>query len=415
MKIVYLTNLNPFCENSASANRILSLLEGLSNYGAEVKLIITAGYRSRQEIKRFGKNGFIGNIGYQYICNIKSSNLWQRRFNRYVLMPLIQPLISKKIQKIVKGECNDILWTEFRFELLKFVVEIKKRNPHIKAFLEMNEYLDIYKGGKARIIHRIKGAERQDYFETKAFWAYDGIALMTRALIRHYELFPKPGPKLLHLPMTVDLNRFRAIETNISGFEKPYIAFVGVMDNLKDGVDILIEAFARIAMDFPKYKLYLVGPWNYDTPSHKTVIEKLNLQKRIFWVGEYSRNQIPTILMNANLLVLPRPNSKQAQGGFPTKLGEYLATGNPVCATRVGEIPDYLVDDKSVYFAEPGSVTSFADAIFKALSNPENAKLVGKSGRRIAELYFNKENQAKILYDFLKTIILNNYILDANP
>ncbi len=59
------------------------------------------------------------------------------------------------------------------------------------------------------------------------------------------------------------------------------------------------------------------------------------------------------------------PDSKQAQGGFPTKLGEYLATGNPVCATTVGEIPDYLVDGESVYFAVPGSVDSFADAMLR--------------------------------------------------
>lgn len=403
MKIIYLTNFNPFFENSASANRILSLLEGLSNFGAEIKVIITTGYRSRQELKRFGKNGFIGNIGYQYICFIKSSNLWQRRFNKYALMPLIQPLISKRIQNVVKKDFNYILWTACRFDLLKFVVEHKKRYPQIKTFLEMNEYLDIHKGSKTKTIHRIIGAARQNYFEAKAFRAYDGIALMTRALIRHYELFPKSGTKLLHLPMTVDLNRFSTIENTISGFEKPYIAFVGGMDDAKDGVSTLISAFAEIASDFPEYKLYLIGSRNYDTSNHLKMIDQLNLEKRVYWKGEFRRDQIPPVIMNASLLVLPRPDSRQAQGGFPTKLGEYLATGNPVCATRVGEIPDYLVDGKSVFFAEPGSISSFAHTLYRALDNPEEARLVGQNGRKVAELFFNKDIQAKILYDFLKT------------
>jgi glycosyltransferase involved in cell wall biosynthesis len=126
---------------------------------------------------------------------------------------------------------------------------------------------------------------------------------------------------------------------------------------------------------------------------------------KVFWMKEYPRDSIPSILKNASLLVLPRPASKQAQGGFPTKLGEYLATGNPVCSTTVGEISDYLVDGESVYFAEPGSVESFAGAMERALSDPIKAREVGLNGRKVAEKYFNKDIQAKILYDFLMKIL----------
>ena len=138
----------------------------------------------------------------------------------------------------------------------------------------------------------------------------------------------------------------------------------------------------------------------------------LNLDNRVFYKGSVSRDEIPAIIMNAQLLVLPRPDSKQAQGGFPTKLGEYLATGNPVCATTVGEIPDYLVDGESVYFAEPGSVDSFADAMHRALRNPVLAKQVGVNGRKVAEECFNKDIQAKILYDFLLNLQNNENITD---
>jgi glycosyltransferase involved in cell wall biosynthesis len=79
---------------------------------------------------------------------------------------------------------------------------------------------------------------------------------------------------------------------------------------------------------------------HYDTSKHLKLIREYRLEGRIQWKGEVPRDQIPAILQHASLLVLPRPESKQAQGGFPTKLGEYLATGNPVCSTRVGEIPD---------------------------------------------------------------------------
>ena len=101
-------------------------------------------------------------------------------------------------------------------------------------------------------------------------------------------------------------------------------------------------------------------------------------------------------------MALSRPDSHQAQGGFPTKLGEYLATGNPVCVTSVGEIPDYLKDNLSAFMARPGDVDSFADALDRAVCDETNAKKVGVNGRKVAEECFNDEIQAKKLSEFLK-------------
>jgi glycosyltransferase involved in cell wall biosynthesis len=204
--------------------------------------------------------------------------------------------------------------------------------------------------------------------------------------------------------MTVDLERFQGVRDPLPEIQSPYIAFVGVMNDAKDGVSNLIKAFHSIKDKFPSHKVYLVGGWNYDTPIHLQLIKDFGLEERVFWMKEYSRDQIPNIICNADLLVLPRPDSKQARGGFPTKLGEYLATGKPVCATRVGEIPDYLTDNESVFFAKPGSVQSFAEAMEKALSDYENAKRVGANGRMVAEKHFNKDIQARKLLFFLNEL-----------
>ena len=125
------------------------------------------------------------------------------------------------------------------------------------------------------------------------------------------------------------------------------------------------------------------------------------MDKQIEYLGLIEKDQIPDFINNASLLVLSRPDSHQAQGGFPTKLGEYLATGNPVCVTKVGEIPEYLEDNVSAFMATPGDVDSFADAMDRALSNLEQAKKVGQKGREVAEKEFNSETQARRLHEFL--------------
>lgn len=400
MSIYILLNINPYVQSSASANRWLTLIEGLAKLGVQIKLFIYGGYQSEQEVvnwKTFGeKNG----INYKYIDPRLIKGYLKQRFHIYIGSELQKPKLSKLILKELENH-DGIVWSDsshFGFQLAK---KIKKKQPEKLLFLEMSEFLDIHKYNKGNFLQRWKANRRQKCFEKKAFSKYDGIALMTKTLFNHYTSFSQPHPRFLHLPMTVDLERFSSNLEPMKEFVKPYITFVGVMNDAKDGVNILIEAFDKIASQFPRHKLYLIGPWQYDTPNHIKMILDFGLRDRVFWMKEYPRDSIPAIIKNADLLVLPRPDSKQAQGGFPTKLGEYLATGNPVCATTVGEIPDYLKDDESVYFAEPGSVDSFADAMQRALSNPLEAKRIGANGRKLAETHFNKDIQAKKLYDFL--------------
>jgi glycosyltransferase involved in cell wall biosynthesis len=103
------------------------------------------------------------------------------------------------------------------------------------------------------------------------------------------------------------------------------------------------------------------------------------------------------------VLALARPRSLQAQGGFPTKLGEYLATGNPVVVTKVGDIPLYLTDNETAFLAEPNDVDSFAKKIEFVLSNPDIAMKVGEAGKRLTQEVFNYKYQANNIVEFISS------------
>lgn len=403
MKILIVINKNPFFESSASANRWLTLIEGLANFGVQIQLFVYGGYKSEKEAINWKTCGEKNGINYKYINPRLINGYLKQRYQIYIGSELQKPKLLKLILQELKDN-EGVVWTDASHFGFQLAVKIKKVFPEKKLFLEMSEFLDIHKYNKGNFLQMWQANRRQRYFEKKAYHAYDGIALMTKALINQFSNYSEPHPKLLHLPMTVDLDRFFVENALPCEFNKPYIAYVGVMNDAKDGVRILIAAFNLLSKEFPELKLYLIGGWNYDTFGHQQMIKENDLEDKVFWKGEFSRDQIPAIIINADLLVLPRPDSKQAQGGFPTKLGEYLATANPVCSTTVGEIPDYLSDGESVYFAVPGSVDSFADAMRRALSNPEEAKRIGANGHKVAETHFNKDIQAKKLYDFLLSL-----------
>lgn len=405
MKLYVITKNNPFVCSTASSNRLLSLLIGLVNLDrkVDISILITGGYTSRKEADDFGGSGMKMKICYQYINSSIVDSIWKRRWDTYIGSKIRQPIVYREILRISSESGESVFWPQCDLMILRPIYWVLKRNPRLKLFMELSEFLDVHRLHSGNFLQRLKGDNFQVFFETKIFPKLSGLALMTSTLLKHYSMFAN-HPKLIHLAMTVDLDRFRAISTPPEVFKSPYIAFVGVMNDAKDGVNILVKAFAQISQTYPDLKLYLVGSWNYDTPGHLVQIEELGMTSRIFWMGEYPKNIIPSIIKGAKLLVLPRPDSKQAQGGFPTKLGEYLATGNPVCATTVGEIPNYLEDGDSVFFAKPGDSDEFARVMDIALENPGNAMRVGNNGKKVAEMQFNHNIQAIKLYGFLKEL-----------
>lgn len=407
MKLFIILPNNPFFESSATANRWRTLIEELNNYAdIQIELLITFGFANKNEKQELGTQGFYLGVAYRYFNTLCNDTLWQRRWNKYLWMPLLNKIIQKKCLHYLKNKSEGIVWTASNLEAFELVVELKKKQSSLKFFLELSEFLDIHQHNDGNVLQKKQGDQRQKYFETKGLYAYDGMALMTNTLMLHYNNFKGPTPQLLHLPMTVDLCRFENVTSTLVSrlLKKPFITFIGVMNNKKDGVNLLIEAFAKVKQVFPELNLYLFGPYNYDTPGHLQQIANLQLSDSVFYKGAVHRDVVPSILVEASLLVLPRPDSKQAQGGFPTKLGEYLASGTPVCATTVGELTMYLKDGESVFFAEPGDTSSLTKALLKALKNPELALKVGVEGKQVAKTHFNKVTQSKLLYDFLKQL-----------
>jgi glycosyltransferase involved in cell wall biosynthesis len=110
---------------------------------------------------------------------------------------------------------------------------------------------------------------------------------------------------------------------------------------------------------------------------------------------------MPSLLVNASALALARPNNIQAQGGFPTKLGEYLATGNPVVVTSVGEIPNYLKHLENSYIAQPNNPDDFAEKLTLLFSDSSQAQSIGLRGKELAMGIFNYKTQSSSIFKIM--------------
>ena len=203
--------------------------------------------------------------------------------------------------------------------------------------------------------------------------------------------------------MIVDQDRFTGL---IKQPSEPYIVYCGVIYNDKDGVNDLIKAFSIVVGKHPSYKLYIVGPIPSDTDNSVNInlIKKYNLSDKVILTGQVSATQMPQILVNASICALARPNNLRAKAGFPTKLGEYLLSNNPVVVTSVGDIPYFLRNFESAVIVPPDDVKLFAEGIIWLIEHPREASIISKNGYEVAIRDFNAEVETKKLLHIMKVL-----------
>jgi glycosyltransferase involved in cell wall biosynthesis len=257
-----------------------------------------------------------------------------------------------------------------------------------KYFIEVNEFPLIQ--------------NKNTYFNSKllrpCYNLFDGIFVISYKLREYFQNELKINSKVIHLPMTVDLDRFSSSNSTIN-FEN-WVTYVGDPTGNKDGVSILISAFSIIANEYPSYKLIIIG-----APSKsndvitilKSHAKSLHLEDKIVFTGHLSNEEVVKYLVKSKILALARPSNYQNEGGFPTKLGEYLASGRPVVLTDVGDISKYLIDRVSAFIAKPNNIESFAIKLKEALQNDKFSDFIGNNGKQIAITYFNFITQGRTI------------------
>ena len=387
-KVIIFTD-ESFPHGMAATNRIISYVKGFTHHEVNTEVICLRSTESIDNIKNRNVNGVYDGMKYKYLSNntIKPKEFLMKRVNNfysnlYLFFFSLRNINSSTVSIYYSSHTIPaiILW---------LVNKIKGG----KLLKEESEHPEVYLNGK--------GLVSKFLFKNIQYKLFDVHLLMTKNLISYFKTISKTPA--LHVPMTVDLKRFDPkLRKHHPTINK--ILYTGQLDDNKDGVDLLLKAFSTVVKKHPSYQLYLYGPAKSEDSMQKyyDMVENLGITKYVHFEGLVAREVITEKVLNARLLVLPRPDSLQAQNGFPTKLGEYLASENPTLVTSVGEIPDYLTDGKNSFIATPGDIVSLEEKLLEIVENYNVAIEVGKNGRKAAETYFNNINQTKNILNFFK-------------
>jgi len=285
----------------------------------------------------------------------------------------------------------------FRMFILGILSKIFKK----KIFLEQTEFPFLNKYINNKSIYKVY----LTVFKYIVLRFINGIIVISKPLYYLFKNNIRAKQPITIINMLVDFHRFQNIYiTPIFSFK--YIAYCGNMNNEKDGILDLIKSYSLIYRKIEE-NLVLIGP--FPDKKVKNYIHKnfnQDLRDRIIFTGEIEASDIPRYLNFASVLVLMRPSNIQSRYGFPTKLGEYLATGRPVLVTRFGDIEKFLIDKKDIFISCKRSCDSFADDILKIIKYYNVSLNVALSGKYKAQKLFNYKIETNKMINFF----LNSHV-----
>jgi glycogen synthase len=181
------------------------------------------------------------------------------------------------------------------------------------------------------------------------------------------------------------------------GVREPYALFVGRISEQK-GIFQLLDAARRL----PEGVQLVLCASSPDTPELLTRLQTaVSGRPQIRWINAMLPvEEVVQIYSHAAVFVCP-----SIYEPFGIINLEAMACGTPVVASRVGGIPEVVVDGETGWLVEPGDPAALAEALRTALVDPERARRMGEAGRRRVEAHFSWDRIAALTMDVYRQAI----------
>ena len=163
----------------------------------------------------------------------------------------------------------------------------------------------------------------------------------------------------------------------------PRITLIGVPARLVEakGHLYLLQAIPEIIKTFPEVKFFFAGDGS-EKESLKNLCTQLNLDNYVIFAG-YVKEIFET-MAGFDLLVLPSIIEP-----FGLVLAEGMALKKPIVATRVGGVPEVILNQATGLLVPPKDPHSLAQAIITLLKDRNLAASLGQAGRKRVEALFD--------------------------
>lgn len=175
-----------------------------------------------------------------------------------------------------------------------------------------------------------------------------------------------------------------------------FLLYFGRLDVYHKGIDTLLEAIARVAVEIPSIELRIAGRGQTDRVA--ALVDKLGVGNNVKILGAVSDDERNRLFAGAVMQVMPSRFE-----GFGLAAAEAMAAGVPLIATSVGSLPEVVSPPAGGWLVPSSDPDALANAIFKLLRDDAARASLSVSARESARR-FDWDAVARGHYEFVRAI-----------
>lgn len=149
------------------------------------------------------------------------------------------------------------------------------------------------------------------------------------------------------------------------------------------GQHLLLDAFARLASEFPRARLVLVGSALFDTDAYAAQLraqtQRLGLQDRVVFAG--FRRDLPQVLAALDIVAHPALEKDST----PLAVVSALASGKALVCAAVDGTAELFADGENGLLFPPGDVDALTAQLTRVMRDAALRTRLGKNARLFAE------------------------------
>jgi len=358
---------------------MIKTCHSLATADHEVYLIVGNTHSSTAELLQFYGLQLQPHLHIIQIPILRRSNFpkisWHFIFNIFCLREIL--FLKKKVTP-------DIIYLN-EMKLAKFLLQFKK-------------WFDV------PFVYEIHGLYAKNYqipeqMEKRVFSGCDLLITPTlelkRKLLEIYHL----NRHIVKVPLAA--SPIESIAQNHGKTSKKKIFYAGQFYPLQ-GVPVLIKAMAYL----PEWvELHLVGGKREEISNLSAFAEAFGVKQRVNFHGFVPHGSIPSLLMEADIVVTPALDRGKMPIVAHTKIYEYLALGRPIVATDMPSIREEIEDGVHGILVPPENPKALAEGIMKVLHDPLLFETLSKNALEKSRRYTWQKRAENLTNAFLEAKI----------
>jgi len=186
--------------------------------------------------------------------------------------------------------------------------------------------------------------------------------------------------------------------------ETPLILHVARLVEVK-GTRYLLRAFATVARKYDRVQLLIIGDGPLRRQLH-ALTASLGMRDRVEFLGAVPHVAVLSWMRKAAMLVLPGVRTATGrEEGLGMVLLEAAATGLPIVGSRVGGIPECMLEGKTGFLVPERDEDALARRMAELLEDPVRRLRMGAAGRALVEDRFDIDRQSAVLENFYDSLL----------